>query len=522
MPVTLSKVLSSAERIVLTIEARLNNTAVSEWGFEDQNCGFVTNCGLDLSIVVNNNSAIVVTAGQAKNSGGSDVVQEGVQLRRNLADPFSGGADQSIGKLKLSFLESGDALHTRDWDNRQLTIKSGGVVEGDEMLFSDYPLMFAGVSNGHDHNEQSMLVSLSLASKELTNVFPKDTYTSGEAKGEVIPHLFGAVRNYKPVELGGGLYQYQAVQQPTFTVGEISAAYDNGTALTQDVAGSINQAAFDAATPITGEYVYYDGFIKTNATDEILLTVDHVNIGMTGVREIIDVVNKIVEIGCDGRVPVTWDGVEATEEIGWVFDKQRTVREHLNELLTPLDLYFTENATDNGITIRRRYNGQALDFNGNLNVRDSFYFDEADVLQGSLSRVRTEPRPQTTRVLYDKNWHVIEGEGVPTSTRVQMKKEYEKTSAVLSPKGSAPPIDIKSPLVLEADAIAFSIQTAARDGARNQRYSLTVHGIGHELEVGYVGTIVHPLMPTNSFSEIRQVTESTSSRKTNLTVIVYE
>lgn len=515
---TLTEVLKNADQIILTIETRLNNTAISEWGFEDWNAGTIPNCGLDLDIVIDSNAEILITAGQARNSGGSDVVTEGLQLRRSLGDTFVSGVEQSLGKLKLSYRNSGDALNTRDWDNRDIIVRAGGVLNGQELRYPDYPLFFKGVSKGYDFDETNMQVTLSTGPKELSNVFPFNTFNSGEARGEVLPVVFGTVRNYSPVDLGSGLYMFHDTQYGA--VESVNAAYNNGTELVLEAGDPLTES------PISGNYMTDGNYIKVNDSDEMVLTVDLTGYDIISLPDrnerIGYIVEELVYQGSKARIPVTWIGSKVTtEKIGWVIDQQKTLRQHLEEILTPHDLYFTDNLFDNGITIRRRYNGQALDFNGNTNVRNSFSFNEEDIIEGSLRRIKTESRPQTTTVLYDKNWTVLDGDGVPSVNRNRMRKEYEKTAVVLSPGGAASSRNIKTMFINETDAEAFNVQTAARDGARNQRYSMTVHGIGHNLEVGSVGVLDHFLLPTQSFSEIRQITENTVTRRTDLTVVIY-
>jgi len=523
---SISEVLKDSEQIVLAIDTRLDNTAISEWGFEDFNAGFLPNCGLDLDIVVNNNSRVLITAGQARNSGGSDVVEAGIQIRTELKDNFSGGTSLSLGKLKLSFRPSQAQLHRRDWDNRDLLVSAGGLVDGEELRYPDYPVYFQGISNGYDHDESSMQVSMSLGSKELSNIFPKNTFSNGNAVGEVVPLLYGTVTNYKPVDLGNGLYQFFDNTDGE-DVREVTAAYNNGASLTLDISADVT------ATPATGEYITNGYQIKVNPSDTMNLTIDVLGptiISLPDVNDMLmNIIGDIVYKGCEGRVPLTYLDktgpftiFDTTEKIGYVFDQQKTVRQHLEDILTPLDMYFVENKDDNGITVRRRYNGQFLDVTGEPNVRDAFYFDEVTIVEGGVRRIRTEPRPQATRVFYNRNWSPLTTDDIPAATRLRMRREYEKTLSYISPRGTASSRDIKTALVEEADATALAIQSAARDGARNERYSLSVHDIGHGITVGDVGVLEHELLPENSFAEIRQITEDTVTRRTSLTVVIYE
>jgi hypothetical protein len=237
MSVSLSEVLSNVKNPVLVVDARLNNTAKTPHGFEDMVAGPLPIAGLDLSFSIENNSAIRATAGQALNSGGSDVVQEGLVIEYTLADIGDGSVDQSVGDIALLY-KGNDNIHFRDWDNRRITIKIGGDLNGSPMVFDDYPLLLTGISNGHDFDESRMNASISTASKELANVFPPNIYTSGEEKGQVRPVAYGQPDNISPIDQGDGYFEWS--DSSLGNHGGINAAYNNGTLLSYDSDGDLS------------------------------------------------------------------------------------------------------------------------------------------------------------------------------------------------------------------------------------------------------------------------------------------
>ena len=125
-------------------------------------------------------------------------------------------------------------------------------------------------------------------------------------------------------------------------------------------------------------------------------------------------------------------------------------------------------------------------------------------------------------MFYNKNWQVLDADGVPAATRFELTRPYAKTSTVLSPSGSGSSRVIESPIIEQVDAENFVTQTAARDGARNERYEFRMVGTNNNFFVGAVGTIRHPLMPRRGVAEIRSISTNTLTRETNLLVVFYE
>ena len=140
MTVSITDVLEKADTVVGVFEARLNNTEFSEFGYEDHSAGMIPFTSIDLDIVSGNNSQVRISNGQALNSGASDVMSSRLMHSRSIGQNFAGAATQSITDIQFAFEHGNDQLQFRDLSNRKFTYKIGGIIDGDEMVFDDYPL----------------------------------------------------------------------------------------------------------------------------------------------------------------------------------------------------------------------------------------------------------------------------------------------------------------------------------------------------------------------------------------------
>jgi len=521
----LVSVLSRAERIIICLEARLNNTLFSQWGFEDMVCGDVQVAGLDTSIEINSNSRVLITGGRSKHSGASDVITGGIQYQQILSDPWQGGFAQSIGKINIAFLHGVDQLNFRDWDNKDVTLSVGGVVDGVEMEHSDYPTLFDGVSLGHDNDEKSMQVALSFKSKHMGREFPPNILT-GFAKGQTTPVIYGFVRNYSPIDLDNGLYHYN--DNDVIVAQGVDKAYNTGDELTLVVPSD-----FDTDTPATGTY-YDNGYqVKVNPNDDMLLTLDINGANIITLpnadNQLMWVIFSMVGLATDSRVTVNYKGDDGsptslyatTENVGIVLDKKKPIRDWLKDILTPLDIYAIESTTNDAIEIKRRYNGKAIDINGDSNTLDSFVFNENNIIEGSVKRIRSEYRPQSTQVLYNRNLTVLTNKDVPSVNRRAMRSDWDRTDPIVTGVGNGEPLVIKTVLIDEADAIALNELAAHRASQGGQRCTMRLYDVGHGVVAGQVGAAINDIIPTNKKTQIMSYKIDTATRETDLTVVVH-
>lgn len=539
---TADQVLQKADNLVPVLFARLDNTAVSEFGYEDFNCGFIGNCGFDPDLIINSNSAILITGGQAINSGGSDVIINGLRYGRQIGENFTSDARVpfSFGVVNLDYRTSLDRLHWRDWDSAKFQVKIGGTIDGVAMRYSEYPLLIDGRVSSHDFDEVSMSVGFNVMPRELNRQFPLNKIGSGSSRGKSKPYVIGHVRNMSPIDLGSGTYIYHD-GSPEGVV----KAYDNGVDLTyieindlktnsdwgfEDMnCGFIENCGSDLEILVkqdsnevqSGFWTEdFEGLIYVNPYDSIQLTAEVKGQKIDGVfsQKANVCLNEIVNITTSENVPFTYafDG----DNIGWVFYDQKRLRDHLVEFLAPLDCYFTQNQDDNGITVHRRYNGQYEDVDGNPNNREAFAIDgDTEVVLGSFRNNGSTYRPAIRRIHYSRNFGVLTGAGVPAGSIDLKKENFTETEFNRDVYGS--PSEVFTALTDDVDAQRLGQQSIARDTRRNKFLTMSLDGIGRGLEVGTVGTISHELIPKGRLIELRKVMQDTQTRVTEIEAVMY-
>ncbi len=501
---------------VLVLSTTLNNTLSPDWGFEDMAGGLVPTASFDDSISFNDNSRIKVSTGKARNAGASQVVLKGVQYRRSLSDPFSGGSSSTLSKMFINHLDGADQLHFRNWSQSSYVLKVGGKFKpntayADILKYSEYPTWIQGRILGKDFDEKSMGVFFNSEPRQLSNLFPLNRFYGGAADGKTIPFVIGHVRAMSPVVKSGSRGQFHDGDCEG-----IVSAYDlDGNQLTLEA----GDPSLDTVSAVDKYMADNLGFVAWHSDiNGVVLEVKGARIGGVYSDKANELIEEMVRIATGGTVPVNYsfDG----KQVGWVFYDQRPIKEQVNLILDGIDCFYSEVEDDNSITIRRRYNARFNDLDGVANNRDSFELGEVDGFNKGLKQIKETPRPKRVTLLFNQNFSPLSRDGLASATRDNLSTQWEiKTNPVFEGLGDERVIECAYTQSADADELARMVSD--RYGIKSFVYTWTEPVIGLGIIEGDVGTNRHRLIAPNLYTEIRSITVDTNTKKTNIQAVIY-
>ena len=501
---------------VLVLETNLNNTIAPDWGFEDMAGGMVPTASFDDSIVFSDNSRVRVSTGKARNAGASQVVLKGVQYRRSLSDPFTGGTSSSLSKMFINHLAGNDQLYFRNWSQSNYTLKVGGKFKpntayADILRYDDFPTWIQGRIIGKDFDEKSMGVFFNSEPRQMSNLFPPNRFYGGAADGKTIPFVIGHVRAMAPVVKTGSRGQFHDGDCEG-----VIAAYDlDGNALTLEA----GDPSIDTVSAVDKYMADNLGLIAWHSDiNGVVIEVKGARIDGVYSDKANELIAEMVKIATSDAVTVnhSFDG----KKIGWVFYDQAPIKDQVNKILDGIDCFYSEVEADNSITIKRRYNARFNDLDGTANDRASFSLGDIDGFNKKLKQVKETERPKRVTLLYNQNFSPLSRSGLDAATRDNLSRQWDiKTNPVFEGLGNEKTIECA--YIDDDDADELARMVSDRYGIKSFVYTWVEPVIGLGLSEGDVGQHQHRLIKPNVYAEIREITIDTSTQKTTIQAVIY-
>ena len=187
-------------------------------------------------------------------------------------------------------------------------------------------------------------------------------------------------------------------------------------------------------------------------------------------------------------------------QIGIYCNAQRRIIDWWRAWCDPLDLYLDITTTTSTTDIKRRFNGQALDSDGNANVTNAFSFVEDDIDNSSFRQLANEPSVSRYEVAYQ-----IDHFNPLNSRTVTYVNPYARFNQVRR---------IETALQSTSQALKVA-EMNRRDGNRRSKYEFTVNGAGLGLKPNDVGRLSHTKVKDSLFT-IRRVREYILTKKTQI------
>jgi hypothetical protein len=175
--------------------------------------------------------------------------------------------------------------------------------------------------------------------------------------------------------------------------------------------------------------------------------------------------------------------------------------DHVREMVGSVDCYLDVDSNGNNIDIKRRWNGQPVDADGNITAVDAFSFDDDSIID--FKELAAEPSYSKSEVRYNIKENDVDNSATATSTNIFSRSNETLTTI--------------TPLVDEADAQVVA-NLVTRDGTPRRKYEITVQGAGHGIKPESVGFLSHQ-RTKDGLMVVRRVREYILSKKTIITGI---
>lgn len=252
------------------------------------------------------------------------------------------------------------------------------------------------------------------------------------------------------------------------------------------------------AEPIIPDLVLYDdnGYIKVNRQ----LTNFYIDANGSSASVRLNQAAINIASACELNLSSTITG----PYIGRYYNEQKPVLSHLKELALNTDCFLDFDLAVDEIKLKRRHNHQYKDFDGNDTNYQTFSIVEDDVI-GSVTRYSDEVTYSRYTISYDSDQ--ANNNLSPTETDFNSSGSYKLVKRIDSP--------VKQQH--EAQQLASLVD---RDGAKKQKYGLTIKGAGHGFELSTAGTVTHPEARTGIY-EIRSIKEFIKRKITQLELVNY-
>lgn len=510
--------LSKNKNATIVFKAILNNTNFDGRGFEDWLGGPIPNGLLNRDAQFTSNAETLLSNQHVLNGGGvRDAMLTGIRTTKSIGAPLDTENIFEVGDVRLAYRNDESSafnLQFREFEGASFEILVGGLSDSGrigerELLFSEYLFFLSGKIPNHTYDHEEIFLALNTIPNELENQWPLETYsgsggiTNGDDQnnGKPKPFCIGRPKNITPVDLTDGLYQFHSGESAV----SVDQAFNNGVELTLAAGDPLSESA-DIGTYKANS----DGFVRAH------VDVENLTLNVTGISgPANDALIELVRLGTKGRVTVTADAGDFP--ISYYFTEQRPLIDYVREIAYSLDFYIIHQ-DDGNIELKRRYNGQPNDFNGNQNIIDSFDITSGDIIEDSIEFLGVSERYSTYRIGYDKNWTVLDRDILPNNKKRELSREYlyvqQRSTLPLSDGIKEKTRIVETNLDNVADAELFS-SLIFRDSRKRKRFSFSLINNRWSLEVGSVGRVAHPIIGNGLF-EISSVSDDTSGTETQI------
>ena len=514
--------LAKSEDPTIVLNLNLDNTALAVEGFEDWNCGDIENCGVNNDVVINNNSLVRISNQEVRHAGEViTALSSGAQILKSIGAPLTDENIVEIGRAEIPFnfdIANTLKLQNRDFQGRLYSIDVGGKVGNTQISFSAYHSLVQGKIKDMTHDSDVLTVTIDTLPVEYLNEFPLNTYrgTGGrqgdeDNLGRTKPYAVGFVENATPVDLGNGLYQFHdgtgAVATEVFDQG-VNLTLVEGNPFTGD--------------PAIGEYMTNTtGFIKVHIeTDQLTCHIQGALIGGGFDARADKILSHITTRATAGRRKL--NDLGGDWEMGYYFTTRRPIIEYVREIATNLDYYIIHE--DNGdLSLKKRYNGNRTDFQGNLNEINTFSFDGSNIIEDTINGLGTSPRYTNYNVGYRQNWTPLRRTELPPEKRREFSREgllaRESSTLTIEDGVRENTREWQSNLRHKNDADKLA-SLVYRESLRRRKYEFEVENYRWLLMPGMVGTIDHPIIRSGLF-EIASVNDDTDTEELTTKVTGY-
>lgn len=208
-----NSIIEQAERVVVLVESRIDNTISHPYHFEDSMCGNVGMCGNASEFIVQTNSKVAISNVGVPHLSTNLSLTGRVQISREIGEPFAGSLTTvSYSNVVIKNDLTPDDFENRMWEDSPATISIGGLLNkgtDQQVLLSheDFEPIMDGRFGSHQSTINDINIPILPISDELSTQFPP-LFEYGDSEGRAKPYILGQVFGYSPYRVQGTLRMF--------------------------------------------------------------------------------------------------------------------------------------------------------------------------------------------------------------------------------------------------------------------------------------------------------------------------